>query len=327
MDDVRPRLPDSPASFMDRLRRDMREKGYAYPTEKTYCLWIKRFIRFHNRRHPEQMGAQEINAYLSFLATKYECSPATQRVVLNALVYLYRKFLGVELETLLYEKARPKRRLPTVLSHSEVKQLLDQMTGLHRLMVELLYGAGLRLNELLSLRVKDIDFEMSTITVRSGKGDKDRTTLLPDQLKEPLREQLAYVAKLHSRDLEDGYGEAYMPYALGKKYPSESRELGWQFVFPATRIGPCPRTGALRRHHLHHTALRRHIRRARKAAGIIKPVRSHTFRHSFATRLLEKGYDLRTIQKLLGHSDVKTTEIYTHVLRRGPLGVISPLDG
>ncbi len=327
MEDVRPRLPDSPGTFMDRLRRDMREKGYAYPTEKTYCLWIKRFIRFHNRRHPEEMGAPEINAYLSFLATKYECSPATQRVVLNALVYLYRKFLGRELETLLYEKARPKRRLPTVLSHTEVQQILERLTGLHRLMVELLYGAGLRLNELLSLRVKDIDFEMSTITVRSGKGDKDRTTLLPESLKEPLQEQLANVAKLHRRDLEDGYGEAYMPYALGRKYPSESRELGWQFVFPATRIGPCPRTGALRRHHLHHTALRRHIRRARKAAGIIKPVRSHTFRHSFATRLLEKGYDLRTIQKLLGHGDVKTTEIYTHVLRRGPLGVISPLDG
>ena len=194
-------------------------------------------------------------------------------------------------------------------------------------MVELLYGAGLRLNELLSLRVKDIDFELATITVRSGKGDKDRTTLLPERLVEPLRDQIAQVEKLHRRDLEDGYGEAYMPYALGKKYPNESRALGWQFVFPATRIGPDPRTGALRRHHLHPSALRRHIRKARKEAGILKPVNCHTFRHSFATRLLEKGYHLRTIQKLLGHSDVATTEIYTHVLRRGPLGVISPLDG
>ncbi len=327
MDDVRPSLPVGSDRFMDRLRQDMREKGYAYPTEKTYCLWIKRYIRFHNMRHPEEMGAEEINAYLSFLATRYGCSPATQRVVLNAVIYLYRKFLGRELEPLLFEKASPKRRLPTVLSHGEVQRILEQLTGVHRLMVELLYGAGLRLNELLSLRVKDIDFELSTVTVRSGKGDKDRTTLLPERLKAPLEEQIATVAKLHRRDLEDGYGEAYMPYALGRKYPTESKELGWQFVFPATRIGPCPRTGVLRRHHLHHTALRRHLRRARKEAGIIKPVRSHTFRHSFATRLLEKGYDLRTIQKLLGHSDVKTTEIYTHVLRRGPLGVISPLDG
>lgn len=311
---------------MHRVRQHMREHGYAYQTEKTYCLWMKRFIRFHEHKHPENMGAQEINAYLSFLATRYNCSPGTQRVVLNALVYLYRKFLGRELEPLLFEHARQKRRLPTVLSHGEVAQILEQMTGVHRVMVELLYGAGLRLNELLSLRVKDIDFELSTITVRSGKGDKDRTTLLPERLKDPLREQIGFVEKLHRRDLEDGYGEAYMPYALGKKYPSESRRLGWQFVFPATRVGPDPRTGALRRHHLHPSALRRHIRKAHRSAGIIKSVNCHTFRHSFATRLLEKGYDLRTIQKLLGHSDVKTTEIYTHVLRRGPLGVISPLD-
>jgi integron integrase len=311
---------------MDRVRQDMRERGYAYPTEKTYCLWIKRFIRFHSKRHPEGMGADEINAYLSFLATRYNCSPATQRVVLNALVYLYRKYLGRELEPLLFEHARHKRRLPTVLSHAEVERIVDQLTGMHKLMVQLLYGAGLRLNELLSLRVKDIDFELATITVRSGKGDKDRTTLLPERLRDQLREQIAFVAKLHKRDLEDGYGEAYMPYALGRKYPSESRQLGWQFVFPATRIGPDPRNGALRRHHLHHTTLRKHLRKARKEAGILKPVRSHTFRHSFATRLLENGYDLRTIQKLLGHSDVKTTEIYTHVLRRGPQGVISPVD-
>jgi len=327
MDDVRPSLPQGPQRFMGRVRLDMRERGYAYATEKTYCLWIKRFIRFHNMRHPEQMGTEEINAYLSFLATRYNCSPATQRVVLNGLVYLYRKFLGQELGPLLFEKARQQRRLPVVLSHDEVQRILEHMQGMHRVMIELLYGAGLRLNELLSLRVKDIDFELATITVRSGKGDKDRTTLLPERLIEPLREQLEHVAKLHRRDLEDGYGEAYMPYALGRKYKSESRQLGWQFVFPATRVGPCPRTGALRRHHLHQSALRKHLSKARKASGILKPVHCHTFRHSFVTRLLEKVYDLRTIQKLLGHSDVKTTEIYTHVLRRGPLGVISPLDG
>ncbi len=327
MEDVRPQLPRGSTRFMDRVRQDMRERGYAYPTEKTYCLWIKRFIRFHDKRHPEAMGADEINGYLSFLATRYGCSPATQRVVLNALVYLYRKFLDRELEPLLFEHAKQKRRLPVVLSHAEVMRIMEHLGGVHRVMVELLYGAGLRLNEMLSLRVKDVDFEMNTITVRSGKGDKDRTTLLPESLSTALQEQVAYVAKLHRRDLEDGYGEAYMPYALAKKYPAESRELGWQFLFPATRIGPDPRTGAFRRHHLHQSALRKHIAKARKAAGMLKPVHCHTFRHSFATGLLEKGYDLRTIQKLLGHSDVKTTEIYTHVLRRGPLGVISPLDG
>ena len=287
MEDVRPALPQGSQRFMHRIRQDMRERGYAYPTEKTYCLWIKRFIRFHKNRHPEQMGAEEINAYLSFLATRYQCSPGTQRVVLNSLVYLYRKYMGRELEPLLFEHAKQKRRLPVVLSHEEVSRILDRLTGVHRVMVELLYGAGLRLNELLSLRVKDIDFELATITVRSGKGDKDRTTLLPERLVEPLRDQIAQVDKLHRRDLEDGYGEAYMPYALGKKYPNESRALGWQFVFPATRIGPDPRTGALRRHHLHPSALRRHIRKARKEAGILKPVNCHTFRHSFATRLLE----------------------------------------
>jgi integron integrase len=233
----------------------------------------------------------------------------------------------VELEPLAFEKARQVRRLPVVLSHNEVNQVLNHLNGIYRLMVELLYGAGLRLSELLSLRVKDLDFELFTITVRSGKGDKDRTTLLPMRLKEALLEQIHYVEKLHCRDLEDGYGEVYLPHALSRKNPSAARELGWQFLFPSTRIGKDPRSGVLRRHHLHNTMLRKHIGRARKQAQIHKPVRCHTFRHSFATRLLQNGYDLRTIQKLLGHSDVKTTEIYTHVLNRGAMGVVSPLDG
>ena len=327
MDDIRPLVPPKPQRFMDCVRQDMRERGYAYQTEKTYCHWIKGFIRFHGKRHPESMGEDEINAYLSHLATRRQCSPGTQRIVLNALVYLYRKYYQREIGTLLFEKARQKRRLPVVLSHQEVQRLLTELRGLHRVMVELLYGAGLRLNELLNLRVKDLDFDLGTITVRSGKGDKDRTTLLPDRLREPLHDQVECVQRIHRQDIEDGYGEVYMPYALARKYPGASKELGWQFLFPSTTIGADPRTGVLRRHHLHHTALRKHISRARKEAGILKPVRSHTFRHSFATRLLEKGYDLRTIQKLLGHGDVKTTEIYTHVLKRGALGVISPLDG
>ncbi len=327
MDDVAHQLPKQPQRFMHKVRLDMRERGYAYATERTYCHWIKRFICFNGKKHPSVMGENEVNAFLSDLAVRKHCSPATQRIVLNALIYLYRKFLGRELDNLLFEKSRKTRRLPVVLSHTEVGLLLDHMQGLHRLMAELLYGSGLRLNELLSLRVKDIDFHMRTITVRSGKGDKDRTTLLPDKLIEPLKDQIAHVQKLHQRDLEDGYGDVYLPYALARKYPGGCHELAWQFVFPSTRIGACPRTGVLRRHHLHETALRKHVKKARMQAGINKLVHCHTFRHSFATRLLESGYDLRTIQKLLGHSDVKTTEIYTHVLRRGPMGVVSPLDG
>jgi integron integrase len=305
----------------------MRDRGYAYQTEKTYIHWVKRFIFFHNKQHPAKMGAQHINQFLSALGHDRHCSPATQRIALNALIYLYRKYLGVELEALDFSKARQRRRLPVVLTHVEVGKILGHMQGKHRLMVELLYGSGLRLNELLSLRVKDLDFELSTITVRSGKGDKDRVTLLPESLKERLEAQIENTARLHQQDLRDGYGEVYMPHALARKYPKAACELGWQFLFPATSIGRDPRSGELRRHHLHNTTLRKSVGRARCEAGIIKPVKCHTFRHSFATRLLQQGYDIRTIQKLLGHSDVRTTEIYTHVLGRGAMGVISPVDG
>jgi len=258
MDDIRPAIPHNPTRLLDQLRRHMRDGGYAWRTEKTYVHWIKRFILFHRKQHPSTLSALHINQFLSMLANERHCSPSTQRIALNALVYLFRKFLGLELEKLLFEQARVKPRLPVVLTHAEAIMLIEQMHGIHKTMAGLLYGSGMRLNELLSLRVKDIDFEMSTITVRSGKGDKDRTTLLPEQLKSSLRKAL--------------------------------------------------------------TA-------ARRKTGINKPIKCHTFRHSFATRLLQQGYDLRTIQKLLGHSDVTTTEIYTHVLGHGAMGVISPLDG
>ena len=325
-DDIRPSLPARPARLLDQIRRHMRNGGYAWKTEKTYIHWIRRFIIFHKKQHPRALGAQHVEQYLSHLANERQCSPATQRIALNALIYLYVKFMGVKLEGLSFANAHQKRRLPVVLSHSEVTQILDQLSGRPRLMVELLYGSGLRLNELLSLRVKDLDFDLNTITVRSGKGDKDRITLLPQSLIEKLRAQIVFVESLHGQDIADGYGEVYMPYALARKYPRAARETAWQFLFPATRIGADPRSGVLRRHHLHDTSLRRVVGKARQAAGIHKPVRCHTFRHSFATRLLQQGYDLRTIQKLLGHSDVKTTEIYTHVLSRGAMGVQSPLD-
>jgi len=327
MDDIRPAIPSSSQKFIHGLRRDMRDKGYSYQTEKTYVHWVKRFINFHGKQHPANMGALHINRFLGSMAHDRHCSPATQRIALNALVYLYRKYLGVDLDPLDFEKSRQRRRLPVVLTHGEVKHLLTHMhNGKHKLMVEMLYGCGLRLNELLSLRVKDLDFELSTITVRSGKGDKDRVTLLPDSLKERLQAQVQSTARLHEQDLRDGFGEVYMPNALSRKYPSAARELGWQFLFPSTSIGRDPRSGVLRRHHLHTTTLRKSLGRARREAGITKQVKCHTFRHSFATRLLQQGYDLRTIQKLLGHSDVRTTEIYTHVLGRGAMGVISPID-
>jgi len=288
--------------------------------------WITRFIRFHGKRHPSTLSTVHIEQYLSHLANERQCSPATQRIALNSLIYLFVRFLGVSLDTLEFSKARQRRRLPVVLTHAEVMRIVALLPGTYRLMVELLYGSGLRLNELLSLRVKDLDFELKTLTVRSGKGDKDRTTLLPASLEEPLRAQVAHVEKLHKRDMEDGYGEVYLPHALARKYPNAARETGWQFLFPASRIGIDPRSGVQRRHHLHETSLRKAVTKARRQAGIHKSVRCHTFRHSFATRLLQQGYDLRTIQKLLGHSDVKTTEIYTHVLGRGAMGVVSPLD-
>jgi integrase len=229
-DDIRPPIPEHPVRLLDLLRRHMRDRGYAWKTEKTYIHWIRRFLRFHGLRHPDSLSAVHVEQYLSHLANERHCSPATQRIVLNSLVYLFTKFLGIELEGLDYNKATPHRRLPVVLTHPEVLQILEHLGDKHRLMVELLYGSGLRLNELLSLRIKDLDFHLKIITVRSGKGDKDRVTLLPTSLEPRLRQQIADVEKLHRRDIEDGYGEVYLPYALANKYPRAARESGWQFT-------------------------------------------------------------------------------------------------
>jgi integron integrase len=241
-------------------------------------------------------------------------------------MYLYTKYFGREPPELSFSYARANRRLPTVLTHEEATAIISHLNGTHRLMVELLYGSGLRLHECLVLRIKDIDFALNTITVREGKGDKDRVTLLPASLKDRLQVQVQKALALHQQDLADGYGDVYMPYALERKYPAAARDPGWQYLFPSTRLGTDPRSGVVRRHHLHSTVLRKPIRAALVKSGIRKPVKAHTFRHSFATRLLQNGYDIRTIQKLLGHEDVTTTEIYTHVLGRGAMGVISPVD-
>jgi integron integrase len=326
MDDIPPLIPAGSNKIMDTLRSDLRARGYALSTERTYLHWIKRYIFFHHYRHPQEMGKLEIESYLSHLAVQSNVSPATQRIALNALMYLYTKYFGRAPEELAFKYAKPTRRLPTVLSNDEIQQVLACMMGTPKLMIELLYGSGLRLHECITMRIKDIDFSLHTITVRQGKGDKDRTTLLPQLLVELLGLQIDKVLALHQQDLADGFGEVYMPNALERKYPSAASSPGWQYLFPSSRISADPRSGKLRRHHVHHTTVRKYLASAVSKTNLHKPVKTHTFRHSFATRLLQNGYDIRTIQKLLGHADVTTTEIYTHVLNRGAMGVISPLD-
>ncbi|MBN7771742.1 integron integrase [Marinobacter daepoensis] len=322
------RSPISPQStrFLDQLKNFIRLRGLAYKTEKTYVFWIKRFIRFHGRKHPKSMGTPEVEAFLSHLVFQANVSVGTQRVALNSLIFLYREFLGTPLENLEYEAARKPKRLPVVFSPDEAKRVLENMNGEYQLVAMLLYGAGLRISEALRLRVKDIDFAMQQLIVREGKGGKDRITLLPDRLIGRLQSQIQTTLLQHQVDLAKGLGSVYMPAALNKKYPSASQEPDWQYVFPAPDLSIDPRSGIRRRHHLMDRTVQKHIKIAVRAAGIQKPAGSHTFRHSFATRLLEAGYDLRTIQKLLGHSDVRTTEIYTHVVRKGGFGVRSPVD-
>lgn len=326
MDDIRVPIPAGSTRFMDLLRADMRARGYALPTERTYLHWIRRYIIFNQRRHPEEMGKDEIEGFLNHLAVVDTVAPSTQRTALNAVMYLYTKYLGREPQKLSFSYAKPTQRLPTVLTHEEAKDIIGHMSGTPRLMAELLYGSGLRLQECVTLRIKDIDFNLSTITVRQGKGEKDRVTLLPASVKDRLQAQIQKALAQHQQDLADGYGEVYMPHALERKNPSAARSPGWQYLFPSARIGLDPRSKVKRRHHLHNTVLRKYVRVAIAKTTIRKPVKTHTFRHSFATRLLQKGYDIRTIQKLLGHEDVTTTEIYTHVLNRGAMGVISPMD-
>jgi integron integrase len=305
----------------------MRLKHYSYRTEQAYMDWIRRFILFHHKRHPQEMGAQEIEAFLTHLAVHENVAASTQNQALQAILFLYREVLGREItEPIQAMRARKPKRLPTVLTREEVLLLFNQMSGIHKLIAQLLYGSGLRLMEALRLRVKDLDFEYRTITVRDGKGEKDRITILPDLLQDPLRHHLEQVRRLHQQDLDQGYGAVYLPEALARKYPNAEREWGWQWVFPSPRLSLDPRTGVIRRHHLDPSSVQRAIREAARAAGITKPVTPHTLRHSFATHLLETGYDIRTVQELLGHKDVRTTMIYTHVLQRGGRAVRSPLD-
>lgn len=325
MEDVRRPLPEKPTRLLDRVRLIIRQRDMSFKTEKTYLHWIRAFIRFHNRRHPQSMGTVEVDEYLSWLATHRQVSPATQAIALNALVFLYLRVLDQPLDNLQFRRAAPKRRVPQVLTHAEALRVIAMLREPARLAVELLYGAGLRQAECLNLRVKDIDFGMYEIIVRMGKGGKDRRTLLPAELVPRLKTQTLHVRHLHAEDLAHGYGSVYMPAALARKYPSADRQPGWQYLFPSRTISRDPASGVLRRHHLHATVVGKAIRGGVLRAGITKHVTAHTFRHSFATRLLEAGYDLRTIQELLGHADITTTEIYTHVLNKNKRGVTGPL--
>jgi integron integrase len=310
------------------LREALRLRHYSPRTEEAYVAWVRRFVRANDLRHPRDLGPVEVRRFLSDLATERRVSASTQNQALAALLFLYRAVLEQPLGGL-DEVVRAKRphRLPVVLSRVEVRQVLDRMTGVPRLMAVLLYGAGLRLRECSTLRVKDVDFEAHQLTVRGGKGAKDRVTPLPMSAIRELTAQLARVRALHVSDLASGAGHVMLPDALARKYPSAATDWGWQWVFPATRQYIERGTKVRRRHHLHETVLQQAVRRATLAAGIAKRVSCHTFRHSFATHLLEDGYDLRTIQELLGHRDVSTTMIYTHVLNRGGRGVRSPADG
>jgi integron integrase len=316
-----------PKKLLDQMRETLQALHYAIRTENTYVDWVKRFILFHDKRHPKDMGEKEVAAFLTHLATKRKVAASTQNQALSAILFLYREVLNQPLESVAMIHARKPKRLPAVMTKEEALSVITAMSGTSQLIAKLLYGSGLRVIECVRLRVKDIDFDRLSLTIRDGKGEKDRTTMLPESLVEPLQEHLARVSQLHRQDLNAGCGAVYLPYALDVKYPQANREWAWQYVFPAKSLSIDPRTGEKRRHHLNESGVQKAVRRAASLAGIEnKPVSCHTFRHSFATHLLEAGYDIRTVQELLGHKDVRTTMIYTHVLRKGPLAVRSPLD-
>lgn len=319
---------DPKLRLMDQVRQVLRYYHYAYRTEQTYCDWILRFIRFHGaKRHPKAMGKKEIEAFLSHLAVDCNVAAATQRLALNAIVFLYKNVLDISIaDDLAPVKAKRHRRPPVVMTRHEVKMLLSHMQGIHLLMARIIYGGGLRLMECLRLRIRDLDFERKMVFIRGAKGGKDRETLLPATIHAEIKEHIKLVKTLHEKDLDSGAGEVYLPNALSRKYRQAPREFGWQYLFPAGKLSVDPRSGKTRRHHVDPSGLQKAVKAASRKANIVKPAGIHTFRHSFATHLLEEGINIRVVQQLMGHADVKTTEIYTHVMEKNIEAITSPLD-
>ena len=318
---------NTPPKLLDQVRDRIRVKHYSIRTETQYVQWIKRFILFHNKRHPQEMGAAEVEAFLTHLAVDGHVSASTQNQALSALLFLYKEVLGIDLPWLdNMVRAKQPQRLPVVLTRTEVREVLTRMKGMYGLMANMLYGTGMRLMECVRLRVKDVDFERSEILIRDGKGGKDRVTMLPSSVVAGLQAHLEQRRMLFEDDKRIGKTDVFLPDALARKYPNAATEWCWQYIFPSGSYSVDPRSGVERRHHIDEKLLQRAMKKAVQAAEITKPATPHTLRHSFATHLLEAGYDIRTVQELLGHSDVSTTMIYTHVLNKGGRGVLSPLD-
>ena len=319
--------PKRPPRLLDAVRDQIRLRNFSIRTEQVYVDWCKRFILFHGKRHPAEMGSPELEAFLTHLAVQRNVSAGTQNQARSAVLFMYRHVLNMQLPWLNeVVRAKASQHLPVVLTHREVKALLDELSGTHALVASLLYGTGMRLLEGLRLRIKDIDFERREVVVRCGKGAKDRVTVLPENLVLPMQKQVAWARAQHLQDLRSGLGEVWLPNALASKYPQAAKATGWQFVFPSPGISVDPRSGAQRRHHLTEQTVQRAVAGAARRAGLDKPCTPHVLRHSFATHMLQAGYDIRTVQELLGHADVKTTQIYTHVMNRGGRGVLSPFD-
>lgn len=320
-------MKHNPPRLLDRLAQEIRVRNYSYRTEQAYSMWIKQYIRFHDLRHPDDMSEKEVSAFLNHLSIDRNVSPNTQNQALNALNFLYKNVLKKPLENVTgIIRSKKKQKLPIVLTHQEVRNLFREMQPPYWLLTGLMYGSGMRLMEALRLRTKDIDFHYRAILVRNGKGGKDRVVTLPDELINPLKLQLEQTRFLHKKDLADGFGRVEMPYALDRKWPNANTDFEWQYVTPSLNRSPNPRTGEIGRHHIHEQSVQRRFKDAVRKAGIKKNASCHTLRHSFATHLLERGADIRTVQEQLGHSDVRTTQIYTHVLQRGGRAVLSPLS-
>ncbi|GAB2198356.1 integron integrase [Sessilibacter sp. MAH4] len=326
VDDIPIPIPKNPTRLMDQLRAFIRSKRLSYKTEKVYCFWILRYIRFHDRQHPNNLTVDHVNQFLSSLVLQENVSVNTQKTALNALAFLYNQFLSKPLEGVEFTPSSKQRHIPTVFSHQEAMSIINELSGIYKLIVSLMYGSGLRVMESVRLRVQDVDFSNGCLIVREAKGNYWRRTLLPSSLIDGLQNQVNFVLAQHQKDLADGCGSVYLPFALERKYPNASTSSGWQYLFPAPHYSIDPRSNIKRRHHLGEQSVQRAVKAAIKRVGILKKAGCHTFRHSFATNLLRNGTDIRAIQEMLGHRDISTTQIYTHVVGLHERGVTSPLD-